>query len=433
MDTLEGRRIVYRVSELTHRIKQLLEGEIGDVWLEGEISNFSRPSSGHLYFTLKDDSAQIRAAFFKGRQRGLGFAPADGMNVRVRGQVSVFERSGQYQIIVSEMEEAGRGSLHAAFEALKKKLEAEGLFDPSRKKPLPLLPQRIGMITSPTGAVIRDMCTVLTRRFPNLHLLLVPVKVQGDGAAESIAKALDWFNEQGQMDVLIVARGGGSLEDLWAFNEEVVARAIHRSRIPVISAVGHETDYSISDFVADVRAPTPSVAAEIVIGPKTDWEATLQQHARRLGRALDTKRLTLKNRYAACAQHWVFKEPTNVLRRHRQQLSTWQRDMTHALGAALREQQQRLDEASLQMRHAALHHHQRTRHNVQQVSEQLRLLSPRAVLERGYSITRTHEGSVVRRAQDVSPATELTTWLADGQIESTVTAIHQENQHDDSK
>jgi exodeoxyribonuclease VII large subunit len=253
---------VYQVSELTRALKALIESSIGSVWIEGEISNLRRPPSGHLYFTVKDATAQISAVLFKGNQRGLTFIPRDGLLVRVQGDVTVYEHGGNYQVIVRQMRESGAGALQARFEALKARLQAEGLFDPSRKKPLPLLPRRVGIVTSPTGAVIRDILNVLGRRFPNLHLMLVPVRVQGAGAAEEVAAAIDLLNERGEVDVMIVGRGGGSMEDLWCFNEEVVARAIARSRIPVISAVGHETDFTISDFVADVRAPTPSAAAE---------------------------------------------------------------------------------------------------------------------------------------------------------------------------
>ncbi|NLB54992.1 MAG: exodeoxyribonuclease VII large subunit, partial [Lentisphaerae bacterium] len=247
---------IFRVSEINRLIKAMLEDEIGEAWVEGEISNLRRPASGHLYFTLKDDSAQISAVMFKGSQFTLPFKPEDGMLVNAYGQITVYERGGQYQLIVRKMIESGQGALQAKFEALKRKLTAEGLFDPERKKKLPLLPTRIGVITSHTGAAVRDIINVLSRRFNNLNILIGSVKVQGEGAAEEIAQMIRLMNQRPDIDVLIVGRGGGSIEDLWAFNEECVARAIADSGIPVISAVGHETDFTICDFVADVRAPT---------------------------------------------------------------------------------------------------------------------------------------------------------------------------------
>src|SRR5215475_9921742 len=248
------------VSELTARIRDLLAKNFNDISVEGEISNCREAQSGHFYLTLKDEKAQIRCVWFKQQMRGVKFRPEDGLKVTVRGSISVYEPRGEYQIYVESMEPAGRGALQLAFEQLKKRLEAEGLFDPKHKKPLPLLPSRIGLITSPKGAAVRDVIRILKRRFQNVHVTLFPVRVQGEGAAAEIVRALRFFNQRQNVDVLILARGGGSLEDLWAFNEEVVARAIFDSQIPVISGVGHETDFTIADFVADVRASTPSAA-----------------------------------------------------------------------------------------------------------------------------------------------------------------------------
>jgi len=256
---------IYTVSELTREIKQVLETGFPCLWVEGEISNFKRHSSGHLYFTLKDENSQIRCAMWRYRANDLIFRPEDGMKVLVQGNLQVYEPGGYYQIIVQQVQPAGVGELQLAFEQLKKKLYAEGLFDEAHKKPIPIFPERIGVITSPTGAAIRDIISVITRRFPIAQIILAPVRVQGPGAKEEIVQAIQDFNEFGEVDVLIVGRGGGSLEDLWAFNEEVVARAIFTSKIPIISAVGHEIDFSISDFVADRRAPTPSAAAEMAV------------------------------------------------------------------------------------------------------------------------------------------------------------------------
>lgn len=269
-------RYVLTVSELTQEIKAALEVKFSDVWVEGEISNLKVPPSGHLYFTLKDDFSQIRVVLFRMKSRAIRFVPEDGLHVVCRGRVGLYEKRGEYQLIIEEMEPKGIGALQLAFLQLKERLEKEGLFDISHKKPIPTLPQTIGIVTSPTGAVIQDMIQIIHRRFENVTLLLYPVRVQGEGASGEIAEGIRHFNRMKNVDVIIVGRGGGSLEDLWAFNEEEVARAIHHSKIPVVSAVGHETDYTISDFVADLRAPTPSAAAELVVKDKRDLERRLQ-------------------------------------------------------------------------------------------------------------------------------------------------------------
>src|SRR5258705_7796000 len=268
---LQPTRRALTVSELTSRIRDLLTKNFTDLGVEGEISNCREAQSGHLYFTLKDERAQIRCVWFKQDRRGLKFRVEDGLKVTLRGSISVYEQRGEYQIYVESMEPLGVGALQLAFDQLKKRLEAEGLFDAKHKKPLPLLPSRIGLITSPKGAAVRDVVRILRRRFPNVCLALFPVRVQGEGSAQEIAKAIKFFNLQKTVDVLIVGRGGGSMEDLWAFNEEIVARAIFESKIPVISGVGHETDFTIADFVADVRASTPSAAAEIVVQTRREF------------------------------------------------------------------------------------------------------------------------------------------------------------------
>jgi exodeoxyribonuclease VII large subunit len=279
-------RKIFSVSELSSGIKGMLESKFPDVWVTGEISNYRGAGSGHLYFTLKDAAAQLRAVCFRNQARYLKFKPADGLAVIARGRLSVYEARGEYQIVVDYLEPAGAGALQVAFEQLKKKLAAAGLFEPSRKKPLPVLPRAVGLVTSPQGAAVRDIIRVLHRRFRNMDIYLYPVKVQGEGAAEEIAKGIEYFNRHAPADVLIVGRGGGSLEDLWAFNEETVARAIAASKIPIISAVGHETDFTIADFVADLRAPTPSAAAELVVHRKQDFLAELQNRARQMAQAL---------------------------------------------------------------------------------------------------------------------------------------------------
>ena len=279
-------RTILTVSEVNERIKIVLEDTFFDIWVEGEISNLRTPSSGHAYLTLKDEHSQIRAVLFKMQRRYLRFDPKDGMLVIARGRISLYEPRGEYQLVVDYMEPKGVGALQIAFEQLKVRLAQAGLFDASRKRPLPVLPRCLGIITSPTGAVIRDMLQILRRRFANLHICIYPVRVQGDGAAVEIAHGIEALNRYPGIDVIIVARGGGSLEDLWAFNEEAVAQAIYASTIPVISAVGHEIDYTIADFVADVRAPTPSAAAELVIRNKSELYAELQVVTQQLQHAI---------------------------------------------------------------------------------------------------------------------------------------------------
>ncbi|MGB7082357.1 MAG: exodeoxyribonuclease VII large subunit, partial [Candidatus Acidiferrales bacterium] len=304
---------VWRVCELTLRLCDVLEAEFPDVWVEGEISNFRAAQSGHLYFTLKDEKAQIRCVCFRDQVRGLRFRPEDGLKVTVRGGVSVYESRGEYQIYVSHVEPVGLGALQLAFEQLKKKLEAEGLFDAERKKPLPALPRRIGIVSSPQGAAIRDIVRVLRRRFPNLHVMLFPVKVQGDGAAEEIVRAIRHFNRAEMVDVMIVARGGGSLEDLWAFNEEIVARAIAASEIPIITGIGHETDTTIADFAADMRAPTPSAAAEIVVRTRAEFEKHIVECTRELAQHMryffSERRHVLRD----LATHRAFRRPGEIV------------------------------------------------------------------------------------------------------------------------
>lgn len=441
----ETKRNVLTVTELTRRIKTTMEGTYPSIEVEGEISNLSRPASGHLYFTIKDENAQISAVLFKGSQRTLRFSPADGMLVRATGGITVYAKRGNYQILVRSLQEGGQGSLQAQFEALKKKLSSEGLFDAERKQPLPMLPQHVGVVTSATGAAIKDILNVVSRRFPNLHLLLAPVSVQGDGAAQEIAAAIDRLNAIGGLDVLIVGRGGGSLEDLWAFNEEVVARAIARSAIPVISAVGHEIDFTISDFVADLRAPTPSAAAELVVGCKEEFQTRLEDFQRRLQMILQRRLEATRHRLERASGSYVFREPANVVRHHRQRLEGMSLALRHHLRDALRTRQQTLDwiEGRLHQRtrfamqegrqvlrasgermgYGLKLAHQTHLQNVKRLSMQLRALNPLAVLQRGYSVTRLPDGRILNRATQVEKGTELLTLLAQGKVRSTVSGI----------
>ncbi len=441
---------VYTISELTRQIKQTLEDEVGHVWVEGEISNFKVYNLGHAYFSLKDEKAQLSAVLFAGTRSGVSPATqlADGQRVRAYGEISVFENRGQYQLIVRKIEAAGVGALMRRFEELKGKLQAEGLFDTARKRPLPRLPQRIGIVTSPTGAVIHDMLNVLGRRFPNLQVRLAPVKVQGAGSAEEIAGAVALFNRvcgpgsEWPADVLIVGRGGGSLEDLWAFNEEVVARAVAGSAIPVISAVGHEVDFSLCDFAADLRAPTPSAAAELVIAPKAEFEAEVARHARALRQALQQRASELRSRLAAVQAAPFLRQPEQVTERLAQRVDTLAMRLDHAVRQhaqaerqraeqafsrlfLLREQRVRQVEARLvldgrRLTQACQLQVERMRTRVAALERQTVLLSPLAVLDRGYSLTRTAEGALVRSVKDVAAGAALVTQVKDGKIESVV-------------
>jgi exodeoxyribonuclease VII large subunit len=339
-------RRVWKVSELNARVRDLLETSLPDLWLEGEVSNFHAAQSGHLYFTLKDARSQIRCVCFRDQVRGLKFRPEDGLHITVRGSLSVYEPRGEYQIYVSHIEPVGAGALQLAFEQLKKRLAEEGLFAESRKKSLPVLPRCIGVVTSPTGAAIRDILRVLKRRFSNAHVMLYPVKVQGDGAAREIVEALRHFNRAKIAEVIIVARGGGSLEDLWAFNEEIVVRAIVASEIAVITGVGHETDFTIADFVADVRAPTPSAAAEIVVRSRQEFERHIAEHYRHVVQQMRYRLSEWRHRARDLQTHRAFRQLEVLVRRRRQQVDEMSSSLAIGLRLRLAMARQRLGEAS---------------------------------------------------------------------------------------
>ncbi len=339
-------RHVWKVSELTDRIRGLLETAFPDVWVEGEVSNCHSAQSGHLYFTLKDARAQIRCVCFRDQVRGLKFRPEDGLHVTIRGGLGVYDVRGEYQIYVTSIEPVGLGALQLAFEQLKKRLQDEGLFDEARKKPLPVLPLCIGVVTSPTGAAIRDILRVLKRRFPNAHVRLFPVKVQGEGAGKEIAAAVNYFNRAKFADVLIVGRGGGSLEDLWAFNEEVVARAIAASEIPVITGIGHEADFTIADFVADLRAPTPSAAAELVVRSRQEFERHIAEHQRQLVQQIRYWISQRRHRVRDLETHRGFRRLETLVRRRRQQVDELSSSLAIGLRLRLGMTRQRLTRAS---------------------------------------------------------------------------------------
>ena len=351
-------REIVSVSQLNRRARQLLETHIPLLWVEGELSNVSTPSSGHWYFTLKDDQAQVRCAMFRNRNMQVRFRPQQGQQVLVRARVSLYEGRGDYQIIVEHMEEAGAGALQRAFEQLKARLAQEGLFDPGSKKTLPALPRRIGVITSPTGAAIRDILSVLERRFASTPVTVIPVAVQGKEAAPQIVRALELANRSGLFDVLILARGGGSLEDLWPFNEEIVARAIYASQVPVISGIGHEVDFTIADFVADVRAPTPSAAAELVVPDGDDW----------LDKFIGFEVL-LEEAMLRQLRHW-------------QQLLTWLRQRLRHPRERLEQQSQRLDNLELRLKAQLQRQLSQYRHHLEQLRLRLQPHHPKLRLAR---------------------------------------------------
>jgi exodeoxyribonuclease VII large subunit len=440
---MESKRQVYSVAEVNRKARMVLESAMGEVWVEGELSRVVVHSSGHWYFTLKDEGAAVSCAMFRNDNQQVTFKPKDGLKVQMLARPSLYEANGRYQLIASEMEEAGKGNLQEQFEKLKAKLAEEGLFDESRKKSLPILPRKIGVVTSPTGAAIRDIINVLTRRFPNIGILLIPAKVQGAGSELGIAKAIDYLNTRGDIDVMIVGRGGGSIEDLWAFNEEVLARAIDRSEIPVISAVGHEIDFTIADFVADVRAPTPSAAAELAVREKGDFEDELALYDRRLKQSLKTLEQEFRLRLSRAAHSYVFREPSALVSRYalriaslrarlpellqysasdrRQRLERSDVRMAHVLQSNIQQAHQHVDELAMVMQHRMEQKAGADKQLLLRLESQLRMLNPLAVLGRGYSLTRKADGTVVRSVVAVEAGDELTTQLADGKVVSNVT------------
>jgi exodeoxyribonuclease VII large subunit len=402
MSSAPGRH-VYSVSDLTTEIKAVLEDGFSGVWVEAELSNFKHHTSGHMYFTLKDDRAQLRAVMFRGNNRLLKFQPQDGLSVLVFGSVTVYERRGEYQIVAEFMEPKGIGALQLAFEQLKAKLEAEGLFDPSRKRPLPLLPRKIGIITSPTGAAIRDLLTIIGRRFPGLAVLIHPVQVQGEGAAQEIAAALRTLGARRDLDVLIVARGGGSLEDLWAFNEEVVARALAASPLPVISAVGHETDVTIADFVADLRAPTPSAAAELVVAQRDQLRQRVDDLVVRAEGAMGNLVTAHRQRVEMLRRHLALLSPLAQVKRQADRLS------------AVRQRLFSWWEVSRMRRGERLG----------LLIGKLESLSPLRILARGYSICFTEPDRVVlKAAKQAMVGSRVAVRLHEGELQCLVQRVH---------
>lgn len=443
---------IFSITELNLLAKNLLEDTLPALWLEGEVSNLSMHSSGHWYLSLKDDESQIRAAMFKNRNQFLRFRPKNGAHVRVKGRISLYAPRGEYQFIIEQMEDAGIGNLQKAFEVLKAKLNAEGLFDPANKRPLPSLPQRIGLVTSPTGAAIHDILTVLARRFPLIAVVIYPSAVQGTEAPAQLIHAIETANRRQECDVLIIGRGGGSLEDLWAFNDENLARCIATSKIPTVSAVGHQVDFTVADFVADARAPTPSAAAEMLSPDQADWlqqftsiERKLTQHLQRSLREGTQQLAQLQSR---------LKHPGKRLEEHHQRLDelsirvqrniarlliTQHTGLEHAQNRLLNQSPQHLlERLQIQLTHAeknlvdhlrkTIFQHQTT---LATWAAKLHTLSPLATLGRGYSIVKNSEGAILRSYRQATPGATLTTVLAEGSLQCTVIASNS-NQSDHS-
>ena len=449
MNTSERR--VYTVSELTASIKTTLEEGFPMVWVEGEISNLRTPGSGHAYFTLKDEGAQISAVLFRGRGRRVRFELEDGMQVLAFGGLDVYAARGQYQLVVEMMEPKGLGALQLAFEQLKRKLEAEGLFEESRKRPLPAFPRVIGIVTSPTGAAIRDMLNIIGRRFADLHILITPVRVQGDEAPGEIVQALVHLQEIANLDVIIVGRGGGSIEDLWAFNDERVARALAACRVPVISAVGHETDFTIADFVADLRAPTPSGAAELVVREKLAVMETLADLYARLKQAMTAEVGARRERVDFLLRRRVLTDPARALRdiyrrlddlqgRLRLGLRASQRHITHRVALATGALRSRnplsriaaasalLSQLRVRLASSATHNAKTSRARFAELVGRLESLSPLGVLARSYSVTRLPSGEVVRSATQVGVGDALEILLHQGALGARVTEVRERDE-----
>jgi len=437
-------RVVCTVGELAMRIKAQLEDQFPAVWVEGEISNLRTPSSGHAYFTLKDDTAQLRCVLFRGRGRRVAFQPEDGMQVLAFGGLDVYLARGEYQLVVELLEPKGVGALQLAFEQLKRRLEAEGLFDAARKRPLPPFPRTIGIVTSPTGAAIRDMLHVIDRRFADLHILITPVRVQGEEAPGEIVAALRDLQAVEDLDVIIVARGGGSIEDLWAFNDERVARAIAGCRVPVISGVGHETDFTIADFVADLRAPTPSAAAEVVVQEKLQvaralvslYEALKQAMASRLERDRERVEVLGKRRVltdAARALRDLYRRVDELTSRLTRAVRGSERQATHRLSLARNALRSLNPVARIangavllaqlrgRLASAGVHSVKVSHHRFDAAVGRLDSLSPLAVLGRGYSLTRLlPSGVIVRGAAQTRPGDAIEILLHQGAVEARV-------------
>ena len=440
---------IMSVKDLNRYIRMKLDGDarMQDVWLRGEISNFTHHSSGHMYFTLKDADSRIKAIMFASHNQKLAFRPKEGTRVIAKGYVTVYERDGQYQFYAQQMQPDGLGSLYLAYEQLKEKLQREGLFDTARKRTIPAFPKAIGVVTSPTGAAVRDIMTTLQRRQPGVPILIMPVLVQGKQAAPSIAEAIRAFNRYGEVDVIIAGRGGGSLEELWAFNEEQVARAIAESAIPVISAVGHETDFTIADFVADLRAPTPTAAAELAVPHIDDVRANMSHLGMRLKQAVRRTLAVQQERLLRAQQSGAMRRPKVLVTERRERLARWSDRLENQSRALVNRKERSLAQLTTRLKdHSPVHqvklarskwqahdkqlraamrsNTRRQSMQLQAVMRQLDALSPLKVMSRGYSLVYDeHETKLIRRLEDVQPGDVINVKLADGQLNAQVWSL----------
>lgn len=446
-ETTQTQVPILTVTQLTHAIKFSLESSFPNIWLQGEVSNAKLHSSGHFYFSLKDATSQISALMYKTDAQTLPMIPKDGAQVLVRGELNVYPPSGKYQLLVREMRHLGVGELLLKLEELKIKLHKKGWFKADRKKPLPKMPKRIGIVTSPTGAAIQDIMHVLNRRFSGVHLILNPVRVQGEGSAQEIAKAINDFNTHQLVDVMIVGRGGGSIEDLWAFNEEIVAEAIYNSRIPIVCAVGHETDHCIAEYVADVRAPTPSAAAEIVIAEKAQHLHHLSQVKRRLHQAIDHLIRQNRHRLEGISRHPLIKSPFAILGQWMQKVDQLETDLDDTILAIIERKKilldarsrhihsirptaqiahfrQKLSSIDKQLDSAMRRSLQLRQERVKNVQETMRAIDPKSLLTKGYSILFSEkDGSVITSIHNAERHQQIRAVLADGYFISTINDV----------
>lgn len=436
-------RRIWTVHDLVGAVRTHIERAYADVYVEGEISNFKPAASGHLYFTLKDDGAQIRAVMFRSQARLLRFRPADGLQVIARGRVTVYEDRGELQLLTEYLEPKGAGALQIAFEQLKAKLAAEGLFAQERKKPIPAMPRCVGVVTSPRGAAVQDILNIMRRRHSGVHVLIYPAQVQGDAAALEVSAGIRYFNREKNVDVIIVARGGGSIEDLAPFNNEGLARTVAGSALPVISAVGHETDFTICDFVSDLRAPTPSAAAELVVRSKQALDDKVVNLRQRLTRATRYQLLGARNSLTELMRHRAFGRTSDLIRRRQQRVDELSFRLSSATREVFKRYRQRVDVAAARIRYhdvrrtlaesrrvldaqiaaltAALRNRlTNRRHVVERLSGRLEALSPVAILERGYALVFDGSGTLVKDASQLAPGTEMTARLSKGRVLATV-------------
>ena len=436
-------RRIWRVADLVSAVRTTVERGYTDVWVEGEISNFRPAESGHLYFTLKDGEAQIRIVMFRSQARLLRFRPENGMQIIARGRVTIYDARGELQLSAEFLEPVGAGALQLAFEQLKNKLAKEGLFDPERRKPIPQLPRRIGIVTSPRGAALHDMLNILARRHESVSILIYPAQVQGEAAPAEVAAGVRYFNRSKSVDVVVIARGGGSVEDLAAFNDEALARVVAASQLPVISAVGHETDFTICDFVADLRAPTPSAAAELVVESKHRLSEHLAHLQQRMGRATRYNLSVLRNQLTELAQHGAFNRIEELLGRREQRLDELTFRLASGFRGSLRDYQRRLEIAGARVRHFDFRRSLATtriqlssktetlvramqmqvaehRARLSQAFAKLEALSPVRILDRGYALVFDAQGKLIKDAAQVAPGQQISARLSKGSLAAEV-------------